>query len=47
MVGYLRDKPKGKFGKHEYTLAEYGLDEKMVRATYAEYIEYYGIETES
>jgi hypothetical protein len=47
VVGYLRDKPKGKFGKHEYTLAEYGLDEELVRAAYADYIEHYGIETES
>ena len=43
---YLRDKPKNKFGKHEYTLEEYGLDEEQVRAAYADYIEHYGIEAE-
>ncbi|MDP6977498.1 MAG: sulfotransferase [Myxococcota bacterium] len=41
--GYLRDKPKGKFGKHEYTLDEYGLSEEMVLATYADYVADYGI----
>ena len=44
---YLRDKPKGKFGKHEYTLEEYGLSEEMIRTTYADYIAHYGIEPES
>ncbi len=44
---YLRDKPKGKFGKHEYSLEEYGLNEELVRSTYADYIAHYGIEPES
>lgn len=44
--GYLRDKPKGKFGKHEYSLEEYGLSEDLVRSTYADYIKAYGIEPE-
>ena len=34
ITGYLRDKPKGKFGKHEYTFADYGLDPDDVRAAY-------------
>lgn len=32
---YLRDKPKAKFGKHEYVLADFGLDEDLIRNTYA------------
>ena len=39
---YLRDKPKGKSGRHEYILEKYGLDEKVVREAYADYVEYYG-----
>lgn len=45
--GYLRDKPKGKFGKHKYSLTEYGLDEVTVDQTYARYVEHYGIASES
>lgn len=45
--GYLRDKPKGKHGKHEYTLEEYGLDAATVDAVYSDYVEHYGIERES
>lgn len=44
---YLRDKPKGKFGKHQYSLEEYGLDEQTVASTYAAYVDYYGIARES
>ena len=44
---YLRDKPKGKFGKHEYRLEEYGLDEQTVRTTYADYVSHHGIESEA
>lgn len=43
---YLRDKPRGKFGRHAYTLEEYGLDEATVRETYAGYVEAYGIRRE-
>ena len=45
--GYLRDKPKGKHGKHEYTLEEYGLEAATIDAVYADYVEHYGIERES
>jgi len=44
--GYLRDKPKGKFGKHVYTLEEYGLDAATVDTTYQAYVEHYGIRGE-
>ena len=47
ILAYLRDKPKGKFGKHAYTLAEYGLDASMVDAAYAEYVRHYDIRRES
>ena len=44
---YLRDKPKGKFGKHHYTFEEYGLDAQRVEETYARYVEHYGIAREA
>lgn len=44
---YLRDKPKGKFGKHQYDLATYGIDPEAVRATYAAYTAHYGVSTEA
>ena len=44
---YLRDKPKGKFGRHQYTLEEYGLDASSVEASYAGYVEHYGIARET
>jgi len=47
ITSYLRDKPKGKFGKHEYSLEEYGLSDELVRGAYGNYVEHYGIESES
>ena len=47
ILAYLRDKPKGKFGRHEYTLEEYGLDERMVSQTYAAYVDHYDIRSEN
>jgi hypothetical protein len=47
ILGYLRDKPKGKFGKHEYTLEEYGLDTAVVERTYAQYVDHYRIQSEN
>ena len=43
---YLRDKPRGKFGTHAYSLAEYGLDDATVDAAYAGYVERYGVRRE-
>jgi hypothetical protein len=43
IIGYLRDKPRGKFGSHEYDFATYGLDPDEVRKTYASYVDYYGV----
>ena len=47
ITSYLEQKPKDKFGKHEYSLAEYGLDEAMIHNAFAAYIEHYGIEPET
>ena len=44
---YLREKPKGKFGQHAYTLEEYGLDEETVAQTYADYVSHYAIAAEA
>jgi hypothetical protein len=44
---YLRDKPKGKFGKHEYRLEDYGLSEQLVEDAYSNYTAHYGVERES
>ena len=44
---YLRDKPKGKFGRHRYSLEEYGLDAQRVEDAYAPYVEHYGIAREA
>jgi hypothetical protein len=46
ILGYLADKPKGKFGRHAYTLEEYGLDAATVDAAYASYVEHYAIRSE-
>lgn len=43
---YLRDEPKGRFGAHEYELDALGLDEESIRSTYADYVDYYGVERE-
>lgn len=43
MEGYLADNPKGKHGKHEYDLAEYGLDRAGVHKRFAGYIDAFGI----
>jgi sulfotransferase family protein len=43
---YLVAKPKAKHGAHEYTYADVGLDEAHVRASFANYVEYFGITEE-
>ena len=43
---YLANKPKGKHGTHAYSLADVGLDEEHVRATFKHYVSYYGIAEE-
>jgi len=43
MQAMLDAKPKGKFGKHEYRLEDYGLSRGEVLERFAGYIERYGI----
>jgi hypothetical protein len=38
MEKYMADNPKGKHGKHEYSLEEYGLSRAMVHERFASYI---------
>lgn len=46
ITDYLANKPKGKHGAHTYTLADVGLDEASVRATFKHYVAHYGITEE-
>jgi len=43
MQAYMADNPKGKHGKHEYDLAEYGLSADEVHERFKDYIEDYDI----
>lgn len=43
MQGYLDANPKGKHGKHEYDLAEFGLSREGVHERFKSYIERYDI----
>jgi hypothetical protein len=44
--GYLRDKPKAKFGAHTYKYEELGLSADVVREQFAPYVAHYGIREE-
>jgi hypothetical protein len=46
MSGWMAENPQGKFGKHEYRLAEYGLSEEAVKPLFARYLSRYDIERE-
>ena len=43
MTTLLRDQPKGKHGKHEYSLEEFGLTKAYIRDHYRDYYERYGV----
>lgn len=43
MTRFLNSNPKGKFGKHEYSLEEYGLNKDIVRERFADYCERFSI----
>ena len=43
MTTLLRDQPKGKHGKHEYSLEEFGLNKAYIRDHYRDYYERYGV----
>ncbi len=47
MKAYLADNPKGKHGKHEYDLAEYGLTREGVRRQFRGYVERFKIPTKA
>jgi hypothetical protein len=43
MRAWLGENPQGKFGWHEYRLADYGLSERRVRASFERYLSRYAI----
>lgn len=46
MRAWLADNPQGKFGKHEYALAQFGLTPDKVRSMFERYLSRYQIEAE-
>ena len=46
MRRWIEDNPQGKFGKHEYKLAAYGLDAEALKPTFQPYIDRFGVEVE-
>ena len=46
MQGWLDDNPQGKFGKHEYKLAEYGRSADELRPLFDHYLSRYQVEAE-
>ncbi len=46
ITDYLANKPKGKFGKHDYTFDRFGLDPDQVRNEFGAYVEHYNIAEE-
>jgi hypothetical protein len=43
---YLAEKPRGKFGVHQYTPEEWGFEAAELRRSLAPYIEFFGVELE-
>ena len=46
IADYVAAKPKGKFGTHRYTPADYGLGAEGLRTDLADYIEHFGVALE-
>jgi Sulfotransferase family len=46
MKAWLDDNPQGKFGRHEYKLAQYGLTPDQVRGMFERYLSRYEVESE-
>jgi hypothetical protein len=46
ITDYLAAKPRGKHGVHRYDPAALGIDQAGIRAEYAAYMDFYGIEPE-
>ena len=47
MNAYLAGNPKGKHGRHEYSLEEYGLTKEGVRRRFKDYVERFDIPTKA
>ena len=46
ILAYLADKPKGKFGVHQYSPEDWGLTATGLREALAPYIDFFGVELE-
>jgi hypothetical protein len=46
MRAWIADNPQGKFGKHEYKLAQFGHSEESIRPLVARYLDRYAVERE-
>lgn len=46
MRAWIADNPQGKFGRHEYKLAEFGLTPEQVRPRFERYLSSYDVEPE-
>lgn len=46
MQGWIDDNPQGKFGRHEYKLAEFGLTPDGLRKSFERYLSRYDVEAE-
>ena len=46
-TGYLQNKPKGKFGQHEYDMATFGMTAQGLRERFKRYTDYYNVELEA
>ncbi|MCH2186915.1 sulfotransferase [Myxococcota bacterium] len=46
ILAYLADKPKGKFGVHQYSPEDWGLSARGLREALAPYIDFFGVELE-
>lgn len=44
--GYVHAKPQGKFGRHEYTAADWGFDAATLRSELADYMTTFGVAVE-
>ena len=44
---YVREKPKGKFGTHQYTPEDWGFTAKALRSQLPPYIEHFGVALEN
>ncbi len=45
MCAYLTNNPQGKYGKHQYTLEDFGLDAGSVRRKFERYTQEFGIDS--